>query len=956
MTDLSQYKSRLREYLVARGVQITRDGSTEVIRCISGKHEDKHPSMAVYDDGLYCFACGTHMDIFEAAGALASVSDFPSKKAEVFRVLNIEEAPYDQRTVRGSDANAKGSRLSGRPELGVQEENPGKQRSDKPSPPLYISLSLESARAIYTPGKLLDLAEKSLHWRPSAVRPEFIFKSLSPEGTIDLLEVRYEGHPDGKKKYLTYWYDGKNVRTSSPPILLYNRDKLASDTYRDWPVLIHEGPKCIFIAEKYIDGFIHTGWNSGGKKFELVDWSILGGRDVFIYPDDDGPGRDTAVALAKLIGNGRIVRIVEPLQDARSIKSGGADIVEALQVRTPEELAEYIRSGPELKEDDDAKERSRPTEISRVTQGNARASIEDSVGESRNGDSGNEDISGTGDSGRGYGNKSGDDQAHPFKILGRADDGLTYFLDQFGYLQKSTLKNINQDFLRVLAPFGFWFERFNNEGAMSKPCWQKAIEKLTQSAGPRQFDIDRLRGRGAWRTRSGDICFHDGVETLGTTDPACTYVKRTQVALGLSGPQATAEQRRAILDVVSKMSFDSKADTVRALAWSVLAPFGGALPWRNAAILTGDSGSGKSTLLQFVIVPLVKTPLYFTGEATAAGGRQTCGTDSLPFIIDEAAGDKSEASERRRREWFSLMQQSTSDDSPKVVKGTPSQDGAISYLMRQMFLFAAVTPDTGSVEQDNRIFSINLVKPDGENGTQVWTGLAEELKKLLSDDICAAVRSFTWAHLGEILATAEDWRAAVHEFPPHDTRKAYAEALLFAAFWIVFLDRVPEAQELADWLGMMYELKAPEEKRNEPTEMLERILREGVAIFGDRGNQLSLGSILGAIHSRKHATWNQTLNEETESELDGNTILNYRRTAWLYGLGVNTKGEIAILSKHPKINQILRTDHDYIKTLRRHPGYVKKSGDKPTQAFSPYKGEKAQQCTFIAGVLEECPF
>lgn len=932
--DRSPFKPRLREYLRARGVQITRTDADR-ISCLSGTHADNHPSMIVYEENLYCPACGVKMDIFEAAGALAGVTDFPSKKKEVLRVLNIQEE-HDGRPDRGRDK---------RPDKAKRGTDPGARSGDSGPrgdglPPeklqkIHVSLPLDAARGIYTPAKLLDLAEKSLRWRPSEVRKEFVFRSLNAAGEIDLLEVRFEGHSDGKKKYLTFWYDGKSVRTAAPPILLYNRDKLSQDAREHagtegdpyTPVLIHEGPKCVFAAG-LIPGFIHTGWNSGGKKWDMADWSILQGREVYVYPDDDKPGRETAHDLARRLASiASRVRVVEPLLEARAIRSEGADIVEALQVRTPEELAEYIKTGPSL-------ENGRDPEPKAHTSGMAMPPTP--------GQSGTQSTTGA---------TSGNPDSLPFRILGRADDGLTYFLDDSGSLSKCRLAALSKQFLMTLAPLAWWGLRYPSKGGVD---WDGAIDYCNTLAKSVAFDPDNIRGRGAWRERDGRICYNTGADVLGERDPRRLYVRKTVREAGLDAESAPADARRAILDTVGRLSFESKADCVRALAWSVLAPFGGALPWRNAAILTGDSGSGKSTLLKYVIMPLVATPLYFSGEATAAGGRQSCGTDSLPFIIDEA-NDQSEAGQRRRKEWLSLMQQATSDDSPKVVKGTPSQDGAISYLMRQMFLFSAVTPDTGNVEQDNRIVSINLVRPDAENGAQAWAELEKEITTTVTETVCSGVRAFTWAHLREVLAAAEAWTPIVHDFPPHDTRKSYAEALLFAAFWRVFCDRLPGADELTSWLVKLYDLKAPEEKRNEPEELLDRLLDESVQVYGDRGNQMPLLALLAAIHTRKRAAWNQTLGEEGETEIDGATLLNYKRTAWACGLGVNRSGEVAVRAKHPAVMRILRSDHDYTKTLRRHPGFSPK-GKLAYQPFSPYKGERQRNCYFIAGVLGDCPF
>ena len=325
--DLAQYKSRLREYLVKRGIKITKTDADR-IECLNETHpHDVHASMIVYKSNLYCPVCGAKMDIFEAARAIAGVpsgdNNFPKVIEEVKSTLGI--------FAMSADAPVAAA--------------PAKKHVEKNT--TFVSLPLDEARHYYVESTVLELASKSL--RAKVEHIENTWKNIDTEGKIAFIECRFPASDfeDGKKKYLTFWFDGERVRAANPPYLLYNRDKLAANS--DLPVVIHEGPKCVFIAEKDIQGFIHTGWNSGGKKFALVDFEPLRGKKVIIYPDDDGPGRKTALEVYDLIKSiTATCRICEPLAEARSIKPQGSDIVEALQVRTPEEMAEYFRAGLEL--------------------------------------------------------------------------------------------------------------------------------------------------------------------------------------------------------------------------------------------------------------------------------------------------------------------------------------------------------------------------------------------------------------------------------------------------------------------------------------------------------------------------------------------------------------------------------------------------------------------------------
>ena len=51
---------RMREVIESYGVKVRRDGL-----CCCPIHKEKHPSMKVYKDSYYCFACGATGDVFD---------------------------------------------------------------------------------------------------------------------------------------------------------------------------------------------------------------------------------------------------------------------------------------------------------------------------------------------------------------------------------------------------------------------------------------------------------------------------------------------------------------------------------------------------------------------------------------------------------------------------------------------------------------------------------------------------------------------------------------------------------------------------------------------------------------------------------------------------------------------------------------------------------------------------
>ena len=89
-------------------------------------------------------------------------------------------------------------------------------------------------------------------------------------------------------------------------------------------------------------------------------------------------------------------------------------------------------------------------------------------------------------------------EALPFRILGRADDGLAYFE---GYQRTlETLRmgaGITKEFLYLLADAVWWENEFR--GGKAKIDMDAAKFYLISKVNAIAFDPTRLRGRGAWR-------------------------------------------------------------------------------------------------------------------------------------------------------------------------------------------------------------------------------------------------------------------------------------------------------------------------------------------------------------------------------------------------------------------------------------------------------------------------
>ncbi|MDR1930876.1 MAG: hypothetical protein LBQ44_09665 [Treponema sp.] len=314
MSTTDPAKEHVREFIHTHGLQENKQG---FIKC--PWHNDPNPSMSLEPHGkdYHCFGCGTSADIYKFAAhfyGLDEKRDFPAIKKRVYEELGM---------------TPPAAAPSGTPAKGP------------------VAIKDDSVRYVYSEDRLK--ARGKAVFKTDITGIEAVYPYRNETGEVDFIECRYPGgcFPDGKKKVLSLWFDGAYIKASGCPVRLYNRDLLAASP--DLPVLIHEGAKCADAAAAALPGFVHIAYNGGGKKLSSVDLSPLRGRVIYIYPDDDQDKRVGLSTARKL--RARITHelsldaaVVEPVPEARKIKPSGADIVEALQVKTPEELDAWIRT------------------------------------------------------------------------------------------------------------------------------------------------------------------------------------------------------------------------------------------------------------------------------------------------------------------------------------------------------------------------------------------------------------------------------------------------------------------------------------------------------------------------------------------------------------------------------------------------------------------------------------
>jgi 5S rRNA maturation endonuclease (ribonuclease M5) len=807
-------------------------------------------------------------------------------------------------------------------------------------------LPRETALEVYTDKKVLEYANFVLNKdkkndtdipeddeRYKKLNINKFWPYYNAAGDIDLMVVRFDYEDRIKKKQtkdvLTYYYDGKNLKMKGYPVLLYNRDKLAE--LPGLPFLFHEGEKCCDLAGQDLVDFCHITWNGGGKKFDNVQGlEALKGRKIFILGDDDKPGQETAIKLQSRLKQefGFDSFLVPPFPKAREIKKKGADIEEILQVYTPAEITEIIlRSEHGTDTSGTGENRSSHEKLeSEKTKGREQ---------SKN-DHNNNSSSGL----------PGGDNNYPFQILGIADDKRAYFIDYSGRLVDYRTTEINGNVLSDLGTLN-WFKinEFHNAEPSQKD-WAQQIDDIRILSKNVDFDMDSVRGRGAWRDKKGNICYHDGKKTTGTYDKSWTFVRRPKRDIGIESDETDLGSRKEIMDICKTFSFATSADAVRLLSWATLAPFGGALKWRPCVLVTGESGTGKSTILDHVVRPISAATAASGTSTTEAGIRQYCGLDSNGISIDEAE-KKSKKDKERMEGIFSLMRGSTTDDAPKSLKGSIS-GVASSFSMKSMFCFAAIDPTVDDTANDNRIIRINFKRVDN---FATFTDNLKRINTLLSSDNCRGIRAYTWNNLQRIISAGEKLELIIQKVTGQDARFAAGESILLSCYMNVWEGLDGDSEEfLTEFVREFYRGQEQEERRDETNELIQRLLDETV-LAGEPKESFSFRELLVGIkkyYDKEHAdtTGDFRCIDPNQEIISPTKLEHYRKIVEQNGLAVHRKTrELFIVQNHHAVMRIIEMGKGYHRQLERHKKVVERKA-------SAIVDRSTKRGVIIGGMLE----
>jgi hypothetical protein len=201
---------------------------------------------------------------------------------------------------------------------------------------------------------------------------------------------------------------------------------------------------------------------------------------------------------------------------------------------------------------------------------------------------------------------------------------------------------------------------------------------------------EKLRGRGAWLSMSGELLYHAGSRMqLGGRDlptgefEGHVYPARPAIPRPWSEP-VDASSVQLLMPLLRSWNWDRPdIDPILLLGWIGAAWLGAAAPKRPVAFIMGDKATGKSTL-QELLKLLFGDALIQSADTTAAGIYQRIGLDCLPVAIDEL---EAKADFRRQQAIIDLARAAYS--GALMLRGGDRHQG-VEFQARSCFLFSSI--------------------------------------------------------------------------------------------------------------------------------------------------------------------------------------------------------------------------------------------------------------------------
>lgn len=686
--------------LVAKYVQLTKDGREYVGLC--PVHNEKRPSFHVVPEKgfVHCFSCGFHED---AIGFVMELEKCTFREAcDIITGGQAPSAPRGERKALPPPVDI----YEGFDPQPIDAEDEAVFQVGKRTPAILNPKRADDpkrAEGAFSP--------VLVHWYrdPDGAAIGAVLRHDFGDGRKETPQIQWVRCPDG-----AYRWARVPFREPRP---LYGLELLAARPSA--PVLVVEGEKAADRARSLLPSYVVITWPGGSNGYAKVDWSPLKGRRVLLWPDADQAGvramrgwtrengdavrgiahillEDVGVAELKVIRHDLEAAEVPKGWDLADAAADGWDTARVIAWAKPRaEVITFEPAAPPAQE---------PPPEPR--------------GEAPPYEGGYEPPA-----------DRGEDPPSPapyekvgaghFRCLG-FDDGIYFFHPAgAGQVVDLTPSAITLPNLQQFAPLQWWEQLYpKGKGGVDTDSARDAMINACHAAGV--FDPDAVRGRGAWED-SGRCILHLGDKLIvdgalaGLKEFDTRYVYERRRAMGLTpAVPATNAQAIKLVELLRKINrFEEKRMADLLAGWLFVAPVCGAMIWRSHLWIIGGHGSGKSWVMDDVVGRYLEGLAFRTqGKSTEASIRQQVKGDAVPIVFDEAEAEDAKARERIQGV-LDLARQASSPKGAPIHKGTSDGRGA-AYRMRVTFCFSSINLSLQHMADESRIVQVRMQVPQFE--------------------------------------------------------------------------------------------------------------------------------------------------------------------------------------------------------------------------------------------------
>ncbi|SAK98503.1 inner membrane protein [Caballeronia pedi] len=331
-----------------------------------------------------------------------------------------------------------------------------------------------------------------------------------------------------------------------------------------------------------------------------------------------------------------------------------------------------------------------------------------------------------------------------FTLLGYNRDRYYVFQHEKKQIQVLTKSDFSEAGLLELAPLQWWEMHFSggDSGGIKKRAAANFIIRTCSARGI--YDINRVRGRGAWIDEGRTVFHHGGYLSVDGVPMDLTKIKsrfvyELDISLPAPDDEALSDADGArIFGIAKRFRWTMPGSAALLAGFVMLAPLCGALRWRPHVWLTGGAGCGKSTVLNEFVHPLMNgMDLFAQGNSSEAGIRQTLKADARPVLFDESESNE-ENDVRRIQNVLSLIRQASTESEARTLKGTAGGE-SMSFHIRSMFCLASIQVAIKHQADVERLTVLALrPKREDNDAAGSWQALKEDLYAIKRDPMMAA--------------------------------------------------------------------------------------------------------------------------------------------------------------------------------------------------------------------------